>query len=616
MKVNDLGYAGKYLPHSSILSMWDGFWASISGLGAVIVTEKNFPDVSFYQGTIDWNKMGDAAIIRAGQNTWIDTQFVRNYTEAKARNVRRGVYYFYDDRVSPDTQADIVVGLLRNDHPEMEVYADWEKSYGGNYGGLANVVRFMKRVEAGLSGVKVGLYTGYYWFKDHSNSTTNAAEYDYLRDKALWLAWYTSNPSYVLIPAPWTKVTHWQYGTPAIGSQYGVETVEIDMNYFNGTLVEFNTKYGGTTPPPPDGEIHTTPYPNTEFHQIYRYGTRVSTVVIGGGYKWHVTKFGLKTVSNAAREFGALIATNGGDYNAYGPVGLLASEGIVYSLQSEWEPWVNFSSSHIASIEKFDSRIPKYNSIAGKRILVENGVVSPYTSDAWYVPEPRTLIGVTAEGKTVLIVVDGRQSVNGFWSDGITLFQAAELLIAYGCQYGIDLDGGGSSAMWITDKIVNVPIDSNIPGQERSVGDHILLLPIGGTTMRYNAVSSTNDMSLRTDHDVLTAKLITIPRGTVVYGDEVWVATINETYHRAGDKWMKTTYGGKTGWVAIIHLGVTYMTLTDTNPPPPVGNVEVRIDDIEIVSAGTTMTRTILYTPIIDGVDQPQKSIVENFAKI
>lgn len=615
MNFDELGYAGKYLPHSSILSMWDGFWASISGLGATIVMEKKFPDVSFYQGTIDWNKMGDAAIIRILQNTWIDTQFARNYAEAKARNVRRGIYLFYDDRASPDVQADLLIGLLKDDHPEMEVFVDWEKSYGGNFGGLANVVRCMKRIEAGLPGVKVGIYTGYYWFKDHSNSTTNAAEYEYLKDKALWLAWYTSNPAYVLIPAPWNKVTHWQYGTPAIGSQYGVETIEIDMNYFNGTPSEFQTKYGGTTPPP-DGEIHTTPYPNTEFHQIYRYGTRISTVVIGGGYKWHVTKFGLKTVSQAAGEFGALIATNGGDYSIYGPVGLHASEGVVDSLQSEWEPWVNFSSSQVASIERFDSKVPKFNSIAGKRILVDNGAVSPLTSDAWYVPEPRTLAGVTAQGKAVLIVVDGRQSVNGFWSDGITLFQGAELLLNYGCIYGIDLDGGGSSAMWITDKIVNVPIDENIPGKERSVGDHILLLPSGGgTVMRYSAISSTNDMSLRFDHDVLTAKLITIPRGTTVYGDNLWIATDNSTYHRTGDKWLQTTYGGKIGWVAIIHLGVTYMTLTDTTPPPS-GNVEVRIDSIEITSSGNTLVRTVLYTPLVDGVAQAQKSVVETFAKV
>lgn len=216
-----------------------------------IIMEKEFPDVSFYQGTIDWEVMAnktDAVIIRAGQNTWVDARFQHNWSEAKRLGMKRGTYWFYDDRTSPGAQAQIVADLLQDDQPEMEVWCDWEKSYGGQFSGLRNVVAFMQAVEARLPSARVGMYTGYYWFRENSNAVTNASQYAYLKDKPLWLAYY-ADVSEVRIPAPWTSLLLWQYGTPAIGPEYGVESTEIDMNYFNGTQADFDQRYEA----PPNG---------------------------------------------------------------------------------------------------------------------------------------------------------------------------------------------------------------------------------------------------------------------------------------------------------------------------------------------------------------------------
>ena len=225
----------------------------------VIVGQKEFPDVSFYQKLIDWDQMRaktDTVIIRSGQNLWDDPQFVRNYSEAKARSMKRGIYRFYDDRVSPGKQAELLINQVKNDMPEMEIWADWENTYGGAYGGLGNVVAFMQAIEAALPTAKVGMYTGYYWFREHSNAITNANQYNYLKTKPLWLAWYTNNPEIVLIPAPWTSLLLWQRGTPVL--DYGQETAEIDMNVVNLTNDQFYQRYGGTVTPPPDGETMIT----------------------------------------------------------------------------------------------------------------------------------------------------------------------------------------------------------------------------------------------------------------------------------------------------------------------------------------------------------------------
>lgn len=213
---------------------------------AIIQKEVQFPDVSFWQEEINYGIMcmqTDAIIIRAGQNLWEDDQFERNYLEAKKCGLKVGVYWFYDGRVSPSDQARILVSLLAGKKLELEVYIDWEHNYGGQHEGLRNVVAMMELVEnAGLDINGVGLYTGFYFFTGNSNPVANASQYNYLKQRPLWLAWYTDNAANVRIPAPWSALTLWQWGTPAW--DWGQVTREIDMNYFNGTSEEFEDKYG------------------------------------------------------------------------------------------------------------------------------------------------------------------------------------------------------------------------------------------------------------------------------------------------------------------------------------------------------------------------------------
>ncbi len=221
------------------------------GMTAIITQEKNYPDVSFYQKVINYSlmrSMTDTIIVRAGQNNWIDSEFVRNWMNAKG--MKRGVYWFFDGRVTPQSQAEILVNLIKSDMPEMEIWIDWEHNYGGAYEGLKSVVAMMKRIEELLPSAVVGVYTGYYFFVQNSNSLTNAAEYTYLKNKPLWLAWYTSDASIVKIPAPWSSLLLWQFGTPAVGYDYGCGTLNLDMNYFNGSQAEFTERYGVTVTPP------------------------------------------------------------------------------------------------------------------------------------------------------------------------------------------------------------------------------------------------------------------------------------------------------------------------------------------------------------------------------
>lgn len=224
--------------------------------GAIILPAEaeHFADISFYQAGMDWDTYAlnaRAAILRIGQNTWADTSFARFYDEAKARDIALGGYWFFDGRASPDQQLAVIKAQMNGRSFELELFVDWEKNYGGAYEGLPRVVELMQKIEAaGIRCKAVGMYTGYYWFTGNSSAAVNAAQYTYLKQRPLWLAWYAS-ASAVKTPPPWVEWTHWQYGTPSLS--WGQPTAEIDANYFNGSRAQFEQRYLGAVIPPVNG---------------------------------------------------------------------------------------------------------------------------------------------------------------------------------------------------------------------------------------------------------------------------------------------------------------------------------------------------------------------------
>lgn len=105
-------------------------------------------------------------------------------------------------------------------------------------------------------------------------------------------------------------------------------------------------------------------------------------------------------------------------------------------------------------------------------VLVENGQISAFLSafdvistrsTRW---ESRTAIGMISPLHYVLIVADGRQPG---YSDGMTLPELQSLMVQYGAQVALNLDGGGSTELWFSGQILNSPCD----GHERRLSDII-----------------------------------------------------------------------------------------------------------------------------------------------
>lgn len=73
---------------------------------------------------------------------------------------------------------------------------------------------------------------------------------------------------------------------------------------------------------------------------------------------------------------------------------------------------------------------------------------------------PRSAIGIKADGTVLLLTVDGRQQA----SAGMSLFELAKVMQWLGCTSAINLDGGGSTTLWVAgygeNGVVNHPSDN------------------------------------------------------------------------------------------------------------------------------------------------------------
>ena len=119
------------------------------------------------------------------------------------------------------------------------------------------------------------------------------------------------------------------------------------------------------------------------------------------------------------------------------------------------------------------------NAVGGFDIVLERGVPlfrPPAEGARPPGVHPRTAVGLADDGwRAWLVVVDGRQEG---YSLGVALHELAVLLRALGATEGINLDGGGTSALVVQGPdtqplVLNRPIHRGEPGRERVSASHL-----------------------------------------------------------------------------------------------------------------------------------------------
>ena len=101
--------------------------------------------------------------------------------------------------------------------------------------------------------------------------------------------------------------------------------------------------------------------------------------------------------------------------------------------------------------------------VGGGPVLLQNGNVQitnneelKFAGKAINDKHPRTAMGYTADGKLILMVIEGRFPGK---AEGVTLTQEANMLKEIGCVEALNLDGGGSSCLLINGKQTITPSD-------------------------------------------------------------------------------------------------------------------------------------------------------------
>jgi len=194
-----------------------------------------------------------------------------------------------------------------------------------------------------------------------------------------------------------------------------------------------------------------------------------------------------RTTSEFIKEFGVQIAVNGDGFTPWHssgyfdyyphpgervkPNGTAISNGVIYHKNNAYPTLYITDNNHISFSKPTEESA--YNAISGDRMIVENRTAVPGLNGD--IAAPRTAIGIIGDGsKLVIVVVDGRQFL---YSQGATMAELAEILIYYGAEFAMNMDGGGSSTLAVQSgmgvKVINSPIDRNIPGLERAVGNHL-----------------------------------------------------------------------------------------------------------------------------------------------
>nr|WP_210766834.1 phosphodiester glycosidase family protein [Streptococcus sp. NLN64] len=114
------------------------------------------------------------------------------------------------------------------------------------------------------------------------------------------------------------------------------------------------------------------------------------------------------------------------------------------------------------------------NLLAFGPALIENGQIAVDTSTEVgraMASNPRSAIGIIDENHYIIVVADGRTEE----SQGLSLYQMAEVLKEYDAQTAYNLDGGGSSTLYFNGQVINNPTTNGNTISEREVSDIVYI---------------------------------------------------------------------------------------------------------------------------------------------
>ena len=187
--------------------------------------------------------------------------------------------------------------------------------------------------------------------------------------------------------------------------------------------------------------------------------------------------------SVTAADNNAILAVNG-DYYGANSTGYVIRNGIVYRDTVREDS----SNGDLAIYKDGSFKVIYEDQISAEQLvndgvvnllafgptLVENGEIAVDTNTEVgqaMASNPRTAIGMIDENHYIIVVSDGRTSE----SEGLSLYQLAEVMKSYGVKTAYNLDGGGSSTLYFNGQVINKPTTGGNKISERAVSDIVYI---------------------------------------------------------------------------------------------------------------------------------------------
>ena len=187
--------------------------------------------------------------------------------------------------------------------------------------------------------------------------------------------------------------------------------------------------------------------------------------------------------SVTAADNNAILAVNG-DYYGANSTGYVIRNGVVYRDTVREDS----SNGDLAIYKDGSFKVIYEDQISAEQLvndgvvnllafgpaLVENGEIAVDTNTEVgqaMASNPRTAIGIIDENHYIIVVSDGRTSE----SEGLSLYQLAEVMKSYGAKIAYNLDGGGSSTLYFNGQVINKPTTGGNKISERAVSDIVYI---------------------------------------------------------------------------------------------------------------------------------------------
>ena len=187
--------------------------------------------------------------------------------------------------------------------------------------------------------------------------------------------------------------------------------------------------------------------------------------------------------SETAADNNAILAVNG-DYYGANSTGYVIRNGVVYrdtvrenSNNGDLAIYKDGSFKIIYEDQISAEQLVKdgvINLLAFGPALVENGEIAVGKNQEVgqaMASNPRTAIGIIDENHYIIVVSDGRTSE----SEGLSLYQLAEVMKSHGVKTAYNLDGGGSSTLYFNGQVINKPTTGGNKISERAVSDIVYI---------------------------------------------------------------------------------------------------------------------------------------------